>query len=94
MSGINATIAAKLSAASYTPLIEFQSGHGPKLPSGWRVDLDRSDKTPNGANQFIVFVNEAEKQAVYTFKGSDKYSNFESDILNAGWTEYYALEFK
>ncbi len=63
------------------------------LPMYWEVDTELSYKPPSGDGQFIVFVNESEKQVVIAFKGSDNISEFMSDLSDTGyyvWTELKA----
>ena len=95
-------VAAQLSKASYTRLDDWNAGHMPDgkdlpaLPDGWHFDADHSSYgTKDGKidpdNQFITFYNDNDKQVVTVFKGSDNYSNFNSDLTDAGYSEWKSL---
>ena len=96
---INSLVAAQLSAATYTPLTQFQNpdpnNPPPALPAGWTVDFTHSGYTGNPAsptNQFITFINMSTNQAVITFKGTSNISNGISDIANSGATAYANIQ--
>src|SRR5262245_40855210 len=92
MSGISDLIAAQLSKAAYTPLSDYQLGKASLTPiAGWTVNTALSGTSPDGANQFITFVNDQTHQAVTAFKGSDNVSNFESDLLDSGASAWASI---
>jgi hypothetical protein len=59
------------------------------LGTGYNTQLGADGKVENSFN---VFVNEATNQIVFSFKGSDVASNFKSDLVDNGKTEYQKIE--
>jgi len=82
---IDAKIAGLLSAAAYSN----KDGTFSTLPDGWeevgRFGYDKSSKIPGGG-AFRILKNDSTKppQLVFDFKGSDKGSDFTSDLANNG----------
>ena len=83
------TVAAELSAASYTPIATIQKA---KLPQGWAVDKSASHATNN--NQVVVFVNKSTKHAVITFMGTNNFNQEQvsSDLLDSGASAYAEIK--
>ena len=83
------TVAAQLSAASYTPIATIEKAN---LPEGWAVDKSASHATNN--NQVVVFVNKSTKQAVITFMGTNNFNQEQvsSDLLNSGASAYAEIK--
>lgn len=81
-----------------------------KIPDGWdRMNLAtaslptakfepgwNSQKNASGTieNSFEVFVNDSTHQIVLSFKGSDALSNWTSDVLNNGSSEFFKIQEK
>src|SRR5580704_13105729 len=59
--------------------------------AGWVVDTAHSGTDPSSNNQFITFVNVAAQEVVIAFKGSDNISNFASDLVDFGGSEWESL---
>ena len=55
------------------------------MKSGWNTQLSSAGTLQN---QFVVLVNSADKEVVFSFKGSDAASNWKSDLTDAGAAEF------
>jgi len=87
-----------LAKAAYSDVTQSPTT-GQQLPSGWLDVTKVVGYFQNGfntqvnvdgklENQFIVGVNQTTKQVVISFKGSSSLSNWTSDLLNGGASEY------
>jgi len=81
MNLVSNVTAAKLAQAAYP---------GGVTPAGW-TPVD-TKLTPDGKNAVTLYVNNATSQAVLAFKGSDNLSNFQSDAIDSGATEWAAIK--
>lgn len=84
---INASNAGVFSNAAYQPAKSSTAALG----ANWREDASLSVATGNPSdptNQMRVFVNDATKQVVFAFKGTDNLSNGVSDITDSGASAY------
>jgi len=59
------------------------------LTGDWNIQKNTSDAVEN---QFQVIVNPDAKQIVFSFKGSDVFSNWLSDLGNSGAAEFAKLK--
>src|SRR5580658_1023991 len=55
------------------------------FPADYNVQRNASGVTEN---RFVIFVNDSTGQIVFSIKGSSTLSNFASDLLNGGASEY------
>ncbi|AMP15467.1 hypothetical protein [Collimonas pratensis] len=85
---IDASNAGLFSSAAYSPK---GSSTADQLGPNWSEDTNLTKVSADGSNQMRVFVNDATKQIVFAFKGSDNYSNFKSDLVDSGAGEYAKL---
>jgi hypothetical protein len=93
MAGLDKLTAGLLSEAAYIPKDTFAAPGGAPagaVPDGWRADTALSVRVEN--NQFIVFVNDATRQAVITFKGTDSLSQLKSDLVDDAASQWTTLK--
>jgi trimeric autotransporter adhesin len=99
--GISPLVAAQLSDDAYTPLSTYLAPTPdnplPVVPAGWTPLLQDSNvggtaSAPDQYNQFITFVDTTTKQIVVAFKGSDNLSNFKSDLIDSGASEWESVK--
>jgi hypothetical protein len=64
---------------------------GRLLQEGWNTQYNANGKLEN---QFMVSINETTKEISFDFKGSDAWSNWTSDLGNAGASEFAKIEAK
>lgn len=64
---------------------------GSLLQEGWNTQHNANGKLEN---QFMVSINETTKEISFDFKGSDAWSNWTSDLGNAGASEFAKIEAK
>lgn len=64
---------------------------GRLLQEGWNTQHNANGKLEN---QFMVSINETTKEISFDFKGSDAWSNWTSDLGNAGASELAKIEAK
>jgi hypothetical protein len=64
---------------------------GRLLQEGWNTQHNANGKLEN---QFMVSINRKTNQISFDFKGSDAWSNWKSDLGNAGATEFAKIEAK
>lgn len=93
---LNAQTGMALAYWGYTPPTNVQEQVMPMPPGwdplkasyitkGWNTQADESGAIQN---QFNVYVNRTTKEVVISFKGSDAGSNWSSDLINAGASEF------
>lgn len=58
-------------------------------PEGWNTQHNESGKLEN---QFLISINRDTKEITFDFKGSDAWSNWVSDLANAGASEFAKLQ--
>jgi hypothetical protein len=63
----------------------------PGSPEGWNTQHNASGKLEN---QFKVSINTKTQQITFDFKGSDAWSNWKSDLGNAGASDFAKIEAK
>jgi hypothetical protein len=61
----------------------------PGSPEGWNTQHNASGKLEN---QFKVSINDRTQEITFDFKGSDAWSNWKSDLGNAGASEFAKIE--
>lgn len=71
--------------------VPVKDANGHLLQDGWNTQHNT-----NGAleNQFMVSINPRTHQISFDFKGSDAWSNWKSDLSNAGATEFAKIQAK
>jgi hypothetical protein len=77
-------VAAELSQAAY------DTYEPANLPPGWVDDLGYYFN--DGTNSFSTFVNAATQQVVIAFKGTDTWTQFESDVADEGGAEWESIK--
>lgn len=70
------------------PVARFDE-QGKLLSQGWNTQHNADGKLEN---QFQVSINEKTKQITFDFKGSDGWSNWKSDLGNAGASEFAKIQ--
>ncbi len=71
--------------------IPVKDGQGRLLKEGWNTQHNADGKLEN---QFLVSINPRTHQISFDFKGSDAWSNWKSDLGNAGASEFAKIEAK
>ncbi|PKO45159.1 MAG: hypothetical protein CVU29_09010 [Betaproteobacteria bacterium HGW-Betaproteobacteria-22] len=58
-------------------------------PEGWNTQHNEAGKLEN---QFLISINRDTKEITFDFKGSDAWSNWVSDLANAGASEFAKIQ--
>ncbi|WP_234262908.1 hypothetical protein [Hydrogenophaga sp. NFH-34] len=72
------------------PVAQFDA-QGKLIRDGWNTQHNTEGKLEN---QFQVSINRRTKQITFDFKGSDAWSNWVSDLSNAGGSEFAKIQAK
>jgi len=72
-----------------TPAYNASGRLQPGSPEGWNTQHNASGQLEN---QFQVSINEKTREITFDFKGSDAWSNWKSDLGNAGASEFAKIQ--